>query len=112
MLSLPCQGKREHEFHAACIGEWLLRSTRCPLCRADVAPAARRALHHRPQYGGGAGGGGGGGGADDGDADETGVEAKDIELVMSQASCTRPKAVAALKANDGDIVNAIMELTM
>ena len=59
-----------------------------------------------------AGGGGGGGGADDGDADETGVEAKDIELVMSQASCTRPKAVAALKANDGDIVNAIMELTM
>ncbi|KAJ1450823.1 NAC domain-containing protein [Pelagophyceae sp. CCMP2097] len=45
-------------------------------------------------------------------ADETGLEPKDIELVMSQASCSRPKAVAALKSNDGDIVNAIMELTM
>eukprot|EP00566_Odontella_aurita_P023322 CAMPEP_0113540866 /NCGR_PEP_ID=MMETSP0015_2-20120614/8713_1 /TAXON_ID=2838 /ORGANISM="Odontella" /LENGTH=204 /DNA_ID=CAMNT_0000440707 /DNA_START=96 /DNA_END=710 /DNA_ORIENTATION=- /assembly_acc=CAM_ASM_000160 len=43
--------------------------------------------------------------------DETGVEAKDIELVMSQASCSRAKAVAALKENDGDLVNAIMSLT-
>jgi len=53
--------------------------------------------------------------ADDGDAgdlDESGLEPKDIELVMSQASCSRSKAVTALKANDGDIVNAIMELTM
>jgi len=31
---------------------------------------------------------------------------------MSQASCSRAKAVQALKTNDGDIVNAIMELTM
>lgn len=44
--------------------------------------------------------------------DETGVEAKDIELVMGQAGCTRAQAVKALKANDNDIVNAIMELTM
>ncbi|CAB1104573.1 unnamed protein product [Ectocarpus sp. 12 AP-2014] len=44
--------------------------------------------------------------------DETGVEPKDIELIMSQASCTRSAAVNALKKNDGDIVNAIMELTM
>lgn len=29
-----------------------------------------------------------------------------------QASCSRPAAVNALKKNDGDIVNAIMELTM
>jgi len=50
--------------------------------------------------------------ADAGDLDESGLEPKDIELVMSQASCSRGKAVAALKANDGDIVNAIMELTM
>ena len=49
---------------------------------------------------------------DAGDLDESGLEPKDIELVMSQASCSRSKAVAALKANDGDIVNAIMELTM
>merc|ERR1711957_1055124 len=45
---------------------------------------------------------------DDGDADETGIEAKDIELVMSQVSCSRAKAVSALKANNNDIVEAIM----
>jgi nascent polypeptide-associated complex subunit alpha len=45
------------------------------------------------------------------DVDETGVEPKDIELVMTQASVSRPKAVKALKAADGDIVTAIMELT-
>lgn len=44
--------------------------------------------------------------------DETGLEPKDIELVMAQANCSRAKAVSALKANDADIVNAIMELTM
>jgi nascent polypeptide-associated complex subunit alpha len=43
--------------------------------------------------------------------DETGVEAKDIELVMSQAGCSRAKAVKALKENDGDLVNSIMSLT-
>jgi len=43
--------------------------------------------------------------------DETGVEAKDIEIVMSQAGCSRAKAVKALKENDGDLVNAIMSLT-
>jgi len=48
---------------------------------------------------------------DDEDVDETGVEPKDIELVMTQAGVSRPKAVKALKAADGDIVSAIMELT-
>ena len=43
--------------------------------------------------------------------DETGVEAKDIELVMSQANVTRAKAVKALKNNQNDIVNAIMVST-
>jgi nascent polypeptide-associated complex subunit alpha len=43
--------------------------------------------------------------------DESGVAAKDIELVISQAGCTRAKAVKALKENDGDLVNAIMSLT-
>jgi nascent polypeptide-associated complex subunit alpha len=50
-------------------------------------------------------------GEDDEEVDETGVEAKDIELVMSQAGCTRAKAVKALKENDGDLVNSIMSLT-
>jgi len=50
---------------------------------------------------------------DDGEAvDESGVEPKDIELVMSQANVSRKRAVNALKNNDNDIVNAIMELTM
>ncbi|KAI8778655.1 nascent polypeptide-associated complex subunit alpha [Biomphalaria glabrata] len=44
--------------------------------------------------------------------DETGVEQKDIELVMSQANVSKAKAVKALKNNNNDIVNAIMELTM
>jgi len=49
---------------------------------------------------------------EDGEVDESGVEAKDIELVMSQANVSRSKAVKALKNNANDIVNAIMELTM
>merc|ERR1719389_446324 len=49
---------------------------------------------------------------DDGDeADEEGIEAKDIELVISQVSCSRAKAVAALRANNNDIVEAIMQLS-
>eukprot|EP01115_Flamella_aegyptia_P014268 TRINITY_DN80117_c0_g1_i1.p1 TRINITY_DN80117_c0_g1~~TRINITY_DN80117_c0_g1_i1.p1 ORF type:complete len:200 (-),score=101.63 TRINITY_DN80117_c0_g1_i1:40-639(-) len=44
--------------------------------------------------------------------DETGLEPKDIELVVSQANVSRAKAVKALRNNKGDIVNAIMELTM
>lgn len=53
-----------------------------------------------------------GGAAETGPVDETGIEAKDIELVMAQAKCSRPKAVRALKNNNSDIVNAIMELTV
>ncbi|CAE8612044.1 unnamed protein product [Polarella glacialis] len=48
---------------------------------------------------------------DEGEVDESGVEAKDIDLVMSQVQCTRGKAVAALKANNNDIVEAIMQLS-
>lgn len=40
--------------------------------------------------------------------DETGVDEKDIEIVMSQAVVSRPRAVRALKKNQNDIVNAIM----
>jgi nascent polypeptide-associated complex subunit alpha len=53
---------------------------------------------------------GGAAGADEA-VDETGVEAKDIELVMSQAGCSRAAAVKALKENDGDLVNSIMSLS-
>ena len=64
--------------------------------------------------------------------DDTGIEAKDIELVMAQASVSRKKAVKALKVshfpctdflesqliicaiqeNDNDIVNSIMALSI
>lgn len=43
--------------------------------------------------------------------DETGVDEKDIEIVMSQAVVSRPRAVRALKKNQNDIVNAIMVCT-
>ncbi|KAH7296322.1 hypothetical protein KP509_26G019100 [Ceratopteris richardii] len=48
---------------------------------------------------------------EDEEVDETGVEPKDIELVMTQAGVSRSKAVKALRNADGDIVSAIMELT-
>ncbi|CAL9189120.1 unnamed protein product [Musa hybrid cultivar] len=48
---------------------------------------------------------------DEEDVDETGVERRDIELVMTQAGVSKGKAVKALKAHDGDIVGAIMDLT-
>lgn len=50
---------------------------------------------------------------DDGEeVDDSGLEAKDIELVMQQASVSRKKAVKALKENDNDIVNSIMALSI
>lgn len=50
---------------------------------------------------------------DDGEeVDEGGLEAKDIDLVMAQASVSRKKAVKALRENDNDIVNSIMALSI
>jgi len=50
---------------------------------------------------------------DDGEeVDEAGLESKDIELVMAQASVSRKKAVKALRENDNDIVNSIMALSI
>lgn len=49
---------------------------------------------------------------EDEEIDASGVEEKDIDLVMSQANVSRAKALKALKNNSCDIVNAIMELTM
>lgn len=49
---------------------------------------------------------------DDEEVDDSGLEAKDIELVMTQASVSRKKAVKALKENGNDIVNSIMALSV
>jgi nascent polypeptide-associated complex subunit alpha len=49
---------------------------------------------------------------DDGEEiDETGVQEKDVELVMTQAGVGRKAAVTALKNHDNDLVNAIMEVS-
>ncbi len=51
-------------------------------------------------------------GGDDDTEDAAGLQEKEINVVMAQASVTRGKAIRALRNNNGDIVNAIMELTM
>ncbi|CAL9045496.1 unnamed protein product [Musa banksii] len=50
-------------------------------------------------------------GEEEEEVDESGLEPRDIDLVMTQAGVSRAKAVKALKTNNGDIVSAIMELT-
>lgn len=49
---------------------------------------------------------------DDEEVDESGLEQKDIELVMNQANVSRKKAIKALKDNGNDIVNSIMALSV
>jgi len=50
---------------------------------------------------------------DDGEEiDDSGIEAKDIQLVMTQANVSRKKAVKALKENHSDVVNSIMDLSI
>jgi len=49
---------------------------------------------------------------DDEEVDATGVEEKDIEIVVTQSNVSRKRAIKALKNNNNDIINAIMELTM
>ncbi|KAL5529207.1 hypothetical protein ACEPAG_5181 [Sanghuangporus baumii] len=48
---------------------------------------------------------------EEGPVDETGLDPKEIELVMAQVNCSRAKAVKVLKENGGDIINAIMAAT-
>ncbi|GHA65268.1 hypothetical protein ACIQRS_07975 [Streptomyces termitum] len=44
-----------------------------------------------------------------GDApDETGIDPRDIELVMAQTGRSRAVAVRALRDSGGDLINAIM----
>jgi len=46
------------------------------------------------------------------DVDDSQLDPKDVELVMAQAGVSRSQAARALAHHRGDIVNAIMELTM
>jgi len=52
----------------------------------------------------------GAGGADEESVDETGLDPDEIQTVMNQASCSRARAVKALRKNK-NIVDAILELT-
>ncbi|KAH7337888.1 NAC domain-containing protein [Rhizoctonia solani] len=45
---------------------------------------------------------------DDDEVDESGVDPKDIDLVIQQVGCSRAKAVKVLKESGGDLINAIM----
>jgi len=49
--------------------------------------------------------------AEEAPVDETGLKAEDIENVISQTKCTRAKAVEALKKTNGDVVQAILDLS-
>jgi len=44
--------------------------------------------------------------AEDGPLDETGIEPKEIEILMEQANCSRAKAVRVLKESGGDLISA------
>ena len=44
--------------------------------------------------------------------DMNGVDARDVDLVSTQSYCTYAESAFALRDNDNDIVDAIMELTM
>ena len=90
-----------------------------PSIRSAQAEAASQCA--RPAAGAGGRGGGmpaaAAAAADDGEAggddeDATGIEEKDIKLVMDQAGVERGKAIRALKKNSSDIVSAIMDLTL
>ncbi|OBA23477.1 nascent polypeptide-associated complex subunit alpha [Metschnikowia bicuspidata var. bicuspidata NRRL YB-4993] len=48
---------------------------------------------------------------EDGDVDESGLDASDIAIIVEQTQVSRAKAVSALRRNKGDMVNAIMELS-
>lgn len=50
--------------------------------------------------------------SEDEEADETGLDQKDIDLVMHQTNVNRSRAIKALRKNNSDIVNAIMDLTL
>ena len=44
----------------------------------------------------------------DEEVDATGIEEKDIEIVIQQSNVSRKRAITALKNNNNDIINAIM----
>lgn len=48
---------------------------------------------------------------EDGEVDESDLDSKDIDIIVEQTQVSRAKAVKALRAHKGDMVNAIMDLS-
>jgi len=40
------------------------------------------------------------------------IKEEDVQTAMAQTQCNREQAIQALRQNEGDLVNAIMDLTM
>ncbi|EGW31559.1 nascent polypeptide-associated complex subunit alpha [Spathaspora passalidarum NRRL Y-27907] len=48
---------------------------------------------------------------EEGEVDASGLDEKDIDIIIEQTQVSRAKAVKALRKHDGDMVNAIMDLS-
>lgn len=48
---------------------------------------------------------------DDEEVDLTGLKSEDLDIIIEQTGVSKNKAAKALKKHDGDLVNAIMELS-
>ncbi|CAK7893771.1 nascent polypeptide-associated complex subunit alpha [[Candida] anglica] len=48
---------------------------------------------------------------EEGEVDESGLDSADIDIIIEQTQVSRAKAAKALRKHDGDMVNAIMELS-
>jgi len=49
---------------------------------------------------------------EDANLDTTGLDPNDIQMTMQQTGASKAKAVKSLRKHNGDMVNAIMDLTM
>ena len=116
-----------HSFHLKCIGMWLNKNSSCPLCRSKPSEMeileeteeheiGSRSFHEMmtsrefrtityssafnfPPVS-----------EEPMPEDTHGIPARDIRLVSQQTGLTNQQCLDALRRNNGDIVNTIMEL--
>lgn len=97
-----CTLSCKHSFHLACLSKWSNENPSCPLCRKTLG--ATETPHPRPP-------------PSTHSVFRIGIDMSqwvtdsDIELVTTQARVSREAATDALTRHEGDIVNAILELT-
>ncbi len=136
--NLPC----EHLYHTECIDKWFVQNVNCPMCRCDMRDLIKienvdvnsingeakelipmDRISYAPSYS-----------SLIGQIEENNtlvinlpsinngndimelrsddIDERDIELVMNQANTNRSIAINALKNNNNDIIEAIMDLTV